>query len=199
MYYFEKIKIEKEPKAELIFRLKFSFQDQNSLEKARRQLKKIINKEATDQLIFVLSVMKQDSWRNQCDKAVKTLGMNLTEHWGGEESFFDLMPENVNFVEARAIWTKGKLKNKFKDSKHHSIAVLEFPKKKENYYLIIDLVHGHISIRDEEENILLLCYKGNKEAVFNKLNEYFGGKWEIATILNKEKKNFKYNLNDNRY
>ncbi|HHD92261.1 MAG TPA: hypothetical protein ENL06_01375, partial [Candidatus Portnoybacteria bacterium] len=114
MYYFEKIKIEKEPKAELIFRLKFSFQDQNSLEKARRQLKKIINKEATDQLIFVLSVMKQDSWRNQCDKAVKTLGMNLTEHWGGEESFFDLMPENVNFVEARAIWTKGKLKNKFK-------------------------------------------------------------------------------------
>ncbi len=183
---------EQKPEAKLIWQFKFSLQDQEKIKKAQERIKQIINPTAVEQLFFVLSIMQNKSWVNQCDKAVKTLGINLTEHFDDKKSFFDLMPQkNINFMEAR---TEKSLKNNFRRDNHHNIAMLEFQREKEKFYLVVDLVYGEINFKEKRENVLVLCYQGEREAVLNKLNEYYGGKWKIVNFLNKKKKNFRYNI-----
>ena len=186
-------RIKQKPEAKLIRRFEFSFQDQQKLKEAQEWLKNIINPETVKQLFSVLLSTQNKSQPNHCNEAVKSLGINLTKHSNsGEKSFFDLAPEGANFTEIR---TEENLKNTFTREKYHSAAMIEFPQgKKEELYLIIDLLYGYIDIKKERENILILCYQGKRKAVLSKLNEYYGGKWKIVNFLNKEKKNFKYNI-----
>ncbi len=170
--------------------LEFSLREENDLKRATEWLSEIVDKEAAQQFVFVLTAMREKSWANHCDKAVKSLGFDLAEHWGGEESFFDLVGENVSFKELRS---SDVLKNKFKRDNYHSIAMLEFSQNnEESIYLIVDFVYGHIAGEGRRNNVLFLRYQCQKEKILDRVGEYYGGKWKIVNILNKENKTFRH-------
>jgi hypothetical protein len=171
--------------------VEFNWRDDANLEELQKHLEKSINQNAAEQLVFVLKTMREKSFVNQCDRAVKYFGVSLIEHWGGEESFFDLLSSDSEFMELRS---EVRLNSNFKNDKYHSIAMISLPNNKVDY-LIFDLVYGHIAGEGKRKNALFLSYKGeSKRAVLDELKKIYGGTWKIINTLDKDKKVFRFNV-----
>ncbi len=185
---FSEVEKEKKIKPEL----EFSRKSEDGLNDLSKWLSNVINnKEAVEQLVFVLLSLREESFVNQCDEAVKKFGIALAEHWGGEESFFDLLSQEVAFMEIRST---DPLSNKFKRDNYHSIALLEFPSVSgRKFCLAFDLVYGHIAGEGRRESALSLYCNGNAKKALEKIKEYYGGRWKIINTLDKERKTFLFN------
>ncbi len=183
----------KEQEAQLKSQLEFSFRSDEGLAKATKWFEQIVDQEAAEQFTFVLKTMQDESFVNHCDEATKLLGMRLNEHWGDEESFFDLVPEDVQFMEIRSL---SALKSKFRRDDYHSIGLMELPQEKDEnkIYVACDLVYGSIAGEGKKDNVLLLHYEGEKNDVLDKISEYYGGNWKVVNTLNKKNKNFKHHV-----
>lgn len=160
---------------------------QEDFDKLENWLEPMIGKEPAEQCVFVLRSMAEMDFGNQCKEATKEFGARLLQQFGGEESFFELVP-SANFYDAKS---NKPLMNVGYRGDFHSVGVLEFkPENKEPFSLIFDLTYGTISSESKNEAIMAINCPGTKEKAVSALGQQYGGSWEIEFKLDKKTGNF---------
>lgn len=167
-----------QPKSELPSKkeLEIPLESEENFIRLENWLQNIIGKEEAGQCVFVLRSMAEMDFINQCQKKTQEFGKRLSEQFGGEESFFDLVP-SANFYDVRS----------YRHKAYHSVGLLEFNSpNKQPSFLIFDLAYGTVSGKGRRKDILVLYASGPKEQAMEKLKDHrFGGSWKIDLKFNK--------------
>ncbi|GEM_PF-2461926 len=175
------------------FKTELSPNDKESLKKLAEQLENFMDKEAAEQLIFILKMMATEDYVNQCRLATKALAEKMNERFGGEESFFDLMPPKTRLFDLRS--NEGLSKINYQSPSGHSVAGLDFfdnrsASKNKKRFIIIDPVYGVVNRKVDRDNILLLAGFGNIEEAKKALSEVYGGRWQEAYFFDRKNNKF---------
>lgn len=153
-----------------------------------KQLEDALNKDAADQLIFVLRTFQKDDFVNHCNIATQTLGERLNTSFGGEGSFFDEAPTYTLF-DTRAY---GSLEKAGWRGEFHSVGLLTGKNdKKEPYFIIIDLTYSTVHQKyTHQEGALVFAAKGTSSEALRYLHDTYGGVWNTQFIFKNGQKQF---------
>jgi len=187
-----------EPKKEIPTqeKIEFSFDSEESFVRLEQWLKKFLDNEGAEQLVFVLQSMAEESFLNQCQDATQELGKRLAEQFGGEESFFDLVP-GAKYSDARASGSLEKIGRHGLD--YHSVGLLEMRSNDgKSFAIILDLTFGAVSGKGSRKSVLAMHSLGNREKSLDTLKNNYGGKWEVDYEYDKKTGKFVFCLGQRR-
>ena len=147
--------------------------------------------EGASQCTFIINSLAKEDFVNHCDKATQTFGKELAEHFGGEESFFDIVPY-AEFSDVRSYSQLEKIN--VSAMRHHSVGLLEINQPgKQPFSLSIDLNYGTVSNRSDQNSILVLYCPETGNSAMNMLKNRYGGSWKKEYIFNKDTNKFIFN------
>lgn len=168
-------------------KMEASLDSEEELSRLENWLRNFLGTDEAEQCVFVLKSMAQDSFANHCQEATTEFGKNLAEHFGGEESFFEISP-SADFCDARS---NGYLSKVNYTDDYHSVGILEFnSKNNQPSSLIFDLTYGNVVRKGKRKNILVIYSPGAKTNALETLKNTYGGSWEISMEFNKKTGNF---------
>ncbi|MDH4330270.1 MAG: hypothetical protein OEV93_01840 [Candidatus Moranbacteria bacterium] len=172
-------------------RLEISLESEGDFEKLEEWLREIIDTEEAEQCVFVLRSMQGMDFRNQCQDATQKFGTQLNTQFGGEESFFDLVP-SAKFSDVR---THSPMDKTGSRDNHHSVALLEMnPDNKEAASLVFDLTYGHASGRGKRNAISVFSLKGDAKQIMEALKDHYGGSWKVNFELNRKTGEYRFKI-----
>lgn len=161
-------------------RIEVNPEKEKDYQKLEEHLHKIMDAEAAEQFLFVLHRMATYDFINQCKEATRQFGHSLMTRYGGEESFFDLMPEG-KYADVRCNTSMEKFSY---PGKFHSIGMLHY--RNRNQYphtLFIDLTFGRVAGRQNQEQILVVHVPLPADRAIQELEKVYGGQWHAEYLL----------------
>ncbi|HBP01516.1 MAG: hypothetical protein UY41_C0028G0003 [Candidatus Moranbacteria bacterium GW2011_GWE1_49_15] len=162
----------------------FSLGKQEDLEKLESWLGGKIGTEEAAQCVFVLRSMAAEDFVNHCNDATKEFGIKLSQKFGGEESFFDLVPDAA-YSDAKSRTPLAKIG--YRKGDFHSVGLLEMNLPDErNFTLAFDLTYGDISGKGERDSALVLYSPGGEKRALEGLSGHYGGSWETDFEFDRE-------------
>jgi hypothetical protein len=168
--------------------LEISLKSEKDFSNLENWLQPLIGAEEAAQCVFALRSMAGEDFANRCKDATKEFGRRLAEHFGGEESFFDIAP-SANFYETRSNSPLAKVG--YHRGDYHSVGLLEFkPSKGQTFALTFDLTYDDVSSKSKRGAILILYSQGTREQAMNMLKDHYGGLWKIEFAFDKKTDNF---------
>jgi len=121
------------------------------------------------------SLRAERKFLNHCNEATHSFGRVLLEreYGTGDQSFFEA--HNAEYFDLRS---DGPFHRDYGD--FHSIGLIVVPQ--ENHFLAIDFTHNMVDNLDERRAALF--YTRNILTLLQKLNEYYGGRWQAEFMFN---------------
>jgi len=169
------------------------FQNKEDQELLREKFTSLFEEETADHLIFILQTLEtQDpnDFINHCNKATQKLGELLTERIGGEESFFDLVPESEYYdVQGTGLVQKFHYRGAY-----HSVGAIIKPKDLNHPYGLsvgIDFTYATVNKLSSKKRMVFVV-PGNLQACTHFLEGHYGGKWEVEFHLQKDTAQYRY-------
>ncbi len=164
----------------------FDIKNPQDQEKLLTLLRPILGEEASEQFLFTLQTLDVEDkgeYINHCNKATQKFGEILSTQIGGEESFFDIVP-NSEYYDVHGI----KLQEKFGyRGSYHSIGMVET----QGTTIIIDYTYSTVNKMSPKPRMILIL-QGDEKIIEKKLHEHYGGKWQKTFQFNKQTKKYLY-------
>ncbi len=170
-------------------RLEISVTSEKDLHRLTEWLTPLVGEEGAEQCVFALRSMVQEDYTNHCKDATQKFGQRLAEHFGGEESFFDLVPA-ATFSDVRSYDSLSKVGYR---GDYHSVAMIELkPSQKQSASIFVDLTYYTVSNDAKKDGALILYAPGNAQQGLSVLENHYGGKWKIDFRLNVQTSTFTF-------
>jgi hypothetical protein len=156
-----------------------------------RALQSVLGEEGAEQLSFLLNKLSRENFTNQCNKATQALGKSLAENYGGEESFFELIPA-ANFYDLKS---DAPLEKTSYRGDFHSVGVITVPQKeKAPVSIVVDLTYFVVNNEGQKKDpALVMTVSGDLPQACDRLAQEYGGVWKKDYTFNKEKGTFVFN------
>ncbi len=152
-------------------------------------LSTLIGTEAAEQCVFAMRSTVQKDFTNHCKDATQELGKALAERFGGEESFFDVVP-GASFSDVRSYAPLDKTRYR---GDYHSVGLLELVSQhKESFCLIVDLTFYTVSPDVKKNGVLVASTPGGHGEALKMLENEYGGSWKVEFKFNPQKNNFEF-------
>lgn len=183
---FESMNMPAKPKS-----IEISLNSEKKVKDLENWLIPILGAEGASQCVFAINSLAEKDFVNRCDKATQEFGKELAEHFGEEDSFFDLVP-HAEFSDVRSYLPPEKINTS--PMKYHSLGLLEINQPgKQPMALSIDLTYGTVSNKSNQDSVLILCWPATGDSALDMLRKHYGGSWKKEFLLNKNTKKFIFN------